>query len=332
MSQTFTGAGTTAAGPQGPGPSLLTMVRELSTRMQQFVLCTPEPGALQTTLVCQPLRQNFPNNIPQLNAWFYGPAGVDPANVGAERRARSWTQSNATVTFFDPGWPTAPLIGPYECHIRYQRSRLAEAINDGVGQLGLTWYRETIDESLVTAKDKWQYTIPASQNWAQVSHVEIQYSTDSNLIGYPYADAVYLNWRPRRSVDVTGQEAWVIDFGLLPPPGRILRVFGEAFYSDLLADTDALAIAGKWRRPAMTWIYRWAQFNLNDWKSNASSSLDTQTVRTKALQDLQQAKEDVLAQAPSHQPGRIITPGRGDATIAAARNDRDYLGAFGSMH
>lgn len=327
---TFTGSGTSATGAQGSGPSVSLMVQELGRRMQEFLPSNPNAGGLATTLIDPNLRQFFPNDIAQLNAWVYAGAGADGANVGLERRVQSWAASTATATFYPPGWPTAPSAGIYEWNIRFQRSRLLEAINDAVGQLGLTWFREVVDQSLVTLDHTWAYVPPAVQNWSNIQRIEIQINTDTNLTGYPFVSAEYLNWRARRAVDTLGVESWVIDFGLLPPIGRALRIFGEAFYSDLQFDTDALAIAGEWRRPALTWIYAWASFNLNDWSTNSMVSTEVEKVRQKSLDQLQNQKTQLLATAPPHRPGRIITPGRGDAQPIESPEDGSYLGVFRS--
>jgi hypothetical protein len=311
-------------------PTADALVRELGTRMQQFAPATPQPGALATTLIDPGLRQYMPNDVGQLNAWVYAGADSDPANVGLERRASSWTALNNTLTFYSPGWPVAPIAGQFEINFRFPRSRLLEAINSGVGELGLTWYREVTDETVVTADRTWRYSPAAVQNWALIRKVEIQINTDNNLVGYPFVDASYLNWRPRRQVDLAGNETWFIEFGILPPIGRILRVFGEAFYPDLVADTDVLAIAGNWMHPAKSWLYSYAQYQLNDWSVNGMMTTEVEKVRQKSLDQLERAKEKILALAPAHKPGRIITPGRGDGSPIESPEDGSYLGIFRS--
>lgn len=310
-----------------PGPTASVLVRELGNRMREFVLSTPTATGIATTLIDSGLRQYMPVAIPQLNAWVYAGPGSDAANVGLERRAQSW-DGLTTITFYPPGWPTAPSVGQYEINVRFQRARLLEAVNESAGQLGLTWFREVVDETLVTAQNVWRYTPPAAQNWAKIQKVEIQINNDTNLVGYPFSDASFLNWRPRRSVDVSGNETWFIDFGLMPPPLRSLRVFGEAYYPDLASDTDILALSGMWRRPALTWIYSNSQFLLTDWTTNAQGSTELEKARQKAMDTLARQKEELLALAPSHRPGRIVTPGRGDGMSIESPEDGAYLGVF----
>lgn len=302
------------------------MIRELGSRMREYAPCSPTAAGGPTTLIDAKLKQYMPLAIAQLNAWVYACPGADAANVGKELRASSW-DGNTQLNFYVP-WATNPTTGPYDIHFRFQRARILEAINDGVGQLGLSWYREAQDESLLTATNTWRYTLPNSQNWSQVRRVEIQFNTDVNNIGYPYADASYLNWRARRSVTTGGVEVWYLDFGLQPPPGRTLRVFGEAWYPDLQNDTDTLALAGEWIRPALSWIYAWGQFSLTDWTTNAAASSDLEKTRQRAMDTLNRQKEELLALAPAHKPGRIVTPGQGDAMAVPSRSDGDYLGVF----
>src|SRR5258708_24502447 len=101
------------------------------------------------------MRQILPNSLPQLNAWVYASTGADAANLGLERRAQSW-DGLTTLTFYPPGWPTAPSAGQYDINFRYQHARLLEALNESAGQLGLTWFREVVDETLVTADKTWK--------------------------------------------------------------------------------------------------------------------------------------------------------------------------------
>ena len=314
-----------------PGPTAQSLVRNLGRRLQEFVLATPS-GGTQTTLIDQRLQQYFPQDIAQLFAWVSAVPGADAQNVGLEFRASSWTFSNFTLTLFAPGYPTNISGGPYEIHMRYQRSLILEMINDAVGQLGLTWYRETRDDTLVTVQPGWRYQLPNNQNWTEVTRIEIQINTDpiSTAAGYPFASADYLNPRVERRVDQVGNEFWEIQFGLQPPPGRILRVFGESFYTDLVLDSDYLPLAGMWLRPALSWIYARATFSLQDATNNRQPTTALETARQKALDALERQKNEILANAPAHKPGKIITPGRGDGYPVESPNDWKYLGSFKS--
>ena len=214
--------------------------------------------------------------------------------------------------------------------MRYPRHRKMAAVNSAISQLGLLWFRDVVDETTLTQTNHWIYTPPATENWSNINRIEIQINTADDQVGYPYADADYLNWRPRRWVDAQGLETWAIEFGILPPPDRKLRIFGEGFYPRLQNDTDVLAIAGKWEGGALEWIYDWAEFRLNDSISNRLPTGEAERIRQQAMDRLERQKNDILANAPSHQPGRIVTPGHGDAMAFPSPEDWRYLGAFKS--
>ena len=99
-------------------------------------------------------------------------------------------------------------------------------------------------------------------------------------------------------VDQLGVETWLIEFGILPPINRKLRIFGEGFYPTLSADTDILAIAGKWEGGALEWIYDWAEFRLNDSLSNRQPTGEAERIRQQALDRLERQKNDILGNAP----------------------------------
>lgn len=326
-------AGTAAFASGFAGPTAQQLIRGLGRRMREFFLSNPTSPGSQTTLIDLGITKFIPQDIvSQFNAWVSGVPGADAANVGFEARATSWTVDNATLTLYTPGFPVAVTGGPYEVHIRFPRSDILEAINDAVGQLGMTWYREVKDESLVSVQQQWRYVAPATQHWTIINKIEIQINTDEQATagGYPFAPADYLNPRVERDVDSTGVEVWAIQFGLQPPPGRIIRLWGEAFYPDVVQDADYLPLAGEWQRPALTWIYSWGQFQLNDWVTNQSPTGETAKIRQQALDQLERQKDALLATAPPHKPGMVVTPGRGDGYTVSSPEDWRYLGAFRS--
>jgi hypothetical protein len=299
--------------------------------MREFFLSTASGGS-QTTLVDATIQKYLPKSIAnQLNAWVSCVAG-DGLNTGVEARAASWNVISTTATFYTPGFPQNVQSGTYEFHLRFQRSDLLEAINDAVGQLGLTWFRPVRDESLLSVAQQWRYVAPNTQHWTQINKIEIQINTDAAAVagGYPFASADYLNPRIDRDVDGAGNEIWAIQFGLQPPPGRVIRLWGEAYYTDLVTDTDFLSLAPEWQRPALTWIYSWSSFQLNDWVTNQSPTGETAKVRQQALDQLERQKNFLLSLAPAHKPGQIITPGRGDGQAISSPEDWRYLGAFRS--
>jgi hypothetical protein len=310
------------------GVSALSLIRELGARLNEQIVCYPTSGGT-TTLFCPDLLQFFPLALTQFNGWVYAANPTNPQNAGMERRGQNWT-TDGTLTLYAPGFPAAITGGEYEINMRYPRARLLEAVNSGVSQLGLTWYRDWMDESIVTRPNTWVYYPPASQGWANIYRLEIQINLNEEQLGYPYADAEYLNWRPRRYVDQQGTESWLIEFGLLPPPSRKLRIFGEGFYPTLRLDSDVLPIAGKWQGGALEWIYDWAEFRLQWWLTNKQPTAEAEKLRQQAMDRLENQKNELLQNAPSHRPGRIVTPGHGDAMAFPSPEDWRYLGAFKS--
>jgi len=304
------------------------LIREIAARQGEYIVCHPESGG-QTAIFDRELLMFFPQAIQQFNGWVYCASGPDAGNLGMERRGLQWT-TDGTLTLYTPGFPTAVTGGEYEIHMRYPRGRIQEALNTAIGQLGLNWFREWQDDSVVTKADTWRYVLPASENWANVHRVEIQINLAETQIGYPYADAEYLNWRPRRWTDQTGTETWVIEFGLLPPPDRKLRIFGEQYFPDVTSDDDVLAIGGKWERAALDWLYDYAEFRLQWWMTNRQPTAESDKLRQQALDRLENQKNEILQNAPSHRPGRIVTPGHGDAMAFPSPEDWRYLGAFKS--
>jgi hypothetical protein len=316
--------------------TLQTLVRETSTRYRDYILSVPTASGTTTTLVDTSLNQHFPQDV--ANAFVYvfgsvGPPAADASNQGVERRAKQWSAGSSTITFSAgaAALPAAPTTGQYEIRRRFPRSRVVEAINDAIGQLNMYAIRPFEDTSITTSQNTWQYTLPNSQNWGRVSKVEIQISTDTTLVGYPYVDATPYNWSPHRVVDSAGVVTWYLQFGTIPPPGRTLRVYGEGYYPDLAAETDLLAYTGKHERAVLTWIYNWAMLNLDEWDENASYSGDTQKAIARRRERLDREREEKLPLwTPTAGFGRIIIPGRGDGTYSVAGEDPNFLGALRS--
>ena|SRR5215472_3902987 len=308
----------------------INLIRELSERMSDLAISVPQSGGTGT-LVDSALQQYFPVPISQFNGWVYCTQGSpDAQNRGIERRGAQWTPSTSTLQFYPPGFPQPISGGEYEVSMRFPRKRKMAAINSAISQLGLTWFRKIVDETLETQAQTWIYYPDPTQNWSEIYRIEIQINMAETQIGYPYADADYLNWRPRRWVDQFGKETWAIEFGILPPVNRKLRIFGEGFYPNLVQDTDVLAIAGKWEGGALEWIYDWAEFRLNDQMTNRQPTGEAEKIRQQALDRLERQKNDILQNAPTHQPGRIVTPGHGDAMAFPSPEDWRFLGAFRS--
>ena len=308
----------------------LNLVRELGERLGDTIVAYPTGGGT-STMVAPDLVQYFPQTLNQFNGWVYATQNVPNAqNQGLERRGQQWSPTTGTLQLYPPGFPGSIMGGEYEIHMRFPRRRKMAALNSAISQLGLTWFRQIVDETLSTQAQTWIYYPDPTQNWSNIYRIEIQINTSETQVGYPFADAEYLNWRPRRWVDELGKETWAIEFGILPPVTRQLRVFGEGFYPQMQNDSDILAIAGKWEGGALEWIYDWAEFRLNDSLSNRQPTGEAERIRQQALDRLERQKNDILVNAPSHQPARIVTPGHGDAMAFPSPEDWRFLGAFKS--
>jgi hypothetical protein len=129
-------------------------------------------------------------------------------------------------------------------------------------------------------------------------------------------------------VDTSGNEVWQLQFSSQPPIGYTIRVWGQAWYGDLLNDMDVLAIAGKWTRVVLEWIYEWAQAKLAEWEWSAFATGEAKMAHERMVTHLQEAKADMLEQMKVDQPGVLVTPA--NAMRGPSYNDPRYLGAFTS--
>lgn len=270
--------------------------------------------------------------------WVYGSTTADPANIGVTRRATVWNSaSNQTSLTFAVSWPGiitasgssgAPV---YDIYLRTERSRLLEAINSAVGQLGLWWYREFVDTSITTAAQTWSYTLPAGQYIARLWQVEYQVDTSSTNIGFPYADAQDLDWQVVESTTAAGVFTQTLQFGILPPYPRTLKLRGEAYFPDLSADSDVLALSGEWQRPCTAWIYKYAACLIHSWLEMQLPQGDVQryaAVEEKLMKEAETLKAEMKR---SHKPGRIVVPGRGEGLFnQSLGNSPSWLGALHS--
>lgn len=311
------------------GPASITaanLVRELGKRMGELFLSTPTATGSTggTTLVDATLTQYLPVTVgagaEQFMPWVYGSTTVDTLNMGVTRRAQTWNASSGqtSLTFFTGApWPTqitssgssgAPV---YEIHLRSDRARKLEALNEAVGQLGLWWFRDFEDTSITTASNTWAYTLPSSQYIARLWEVAYQLVTDNTLTGFPYMDAVELNWTVRESTDELGNLTQILQFGEIPPWPRILRLKGEAYFPDLVNDSDVLALSGKYARPCLAWMYKYAAYLLNLWQGDQQPMGDISRYEQRETQLLAEADALKLAMKKPHRPGRILVPGRG---------------------
>lgn len=303
--------------------------------MGEFYLATATGGST-TTLVDANLDQYWPGGVGQQSApmgiWGYGASdAVSTSNRGIERRAKSYTQNTHTIEWL-AAWPGAISSGGYELHWRTPRSRKLEAINSGVRQLGFHWWRSVVDEaSITTVANTWQYNLPTTVQWNTVPKLQIQISTDATLVGYPYVDASPWNWAIVPITNSSGVTTYRLQFATIPPPGRIIRVFGEANYNDLVNDSDILPIDATSAGIATEWLYSWAMYQLTRWESVRQPMNNTQWLEQQGAALLKEAQDirDRFASTP--QATRIVTPGKGDGEWPnGIAEDPTYLAAFRS--
>lgn len=324
------------------------LVQELGARIDGAFLATATSGS-KTTLVDSNLLARWPNSISNgMNQWVYGPNEADSGNKGQECRAVSWDSGAQTLTLYAPGFASNIATGTYEIHPRIKRDRKAAAINAAVGQLGLIYWRDFVDESITTVlptdggivgTNGWKYNLTSlltnGPYIARITRIELQIGISSLLTsaGFPYASATIWNPDVYKDVDASGNETWWLQFGMLPPPGRKLRIHGEAYATQLVADTDKLPLSGQYEGDALEWIYDYAQYVLNAADAAKLSQPDSQRWRQAEFDRLQTAKERLLLAAPTHANSPIAVPGKGDGLYdSSLRNDSSWLGSFRSLH
>ena len=294
------------------------LIRELSRRLgNELILSTATGVGLVTTVLDSGLRQYLPVDVDNLNFWVYCLDGT-AANKGLERRAKSWAEGSETLTLYLPGFPSATAIGDtFEIHKRTQRVRKLEAINAAVRELSLGWMRPVVDVSLTTVSQQYRYTLPAIP-WARIRKVQVQYNTTQDT--YPYIDMY--DWEIEESVSASGVRALTIQFGGSVPADRIIRITGEAYYDDAVADLDVVPLAGRWAGTALEWIYNWATGKLLEWEGIAEPAGYAGRYDAKGMAKLEESKADLIRNMQVLGSGKIGLPGRG---TASARGGHDFL-------
>lgn len=310
--------------------SLLQLAREVSARRGDLILVSPSSAGLQTAIISTSLNQYLPQDISKFYVYAYGTAtgtdAVDALNRGVERRSVAWTASSSTLSFPAPGFPTAVSTGVYEVRRTKERARVVEAINSALGQLGFYVTREFKDETLVGVQSQWRYTMPLSQNWRRVSDVEIQRSLTYSDYPYESARRLGLTWRAERTTDSSGTTLWQIQFSTQPPPGYVIRIWGEAYYPEMALETDVFTVEAEYERMVLEWLYDWAIYRLNAEQAESWATGDAAKAMQNREASLQKAKAAILEQAKPPKPGRINTPLSRPGVIENAA----YLGAFTS--
>lgn len=307
----------------------LQLIQQASMLLGDLILSTPTSAGTTTTLVDNLLRQ-YVQTLTQANLWVYGTSTADLANRGEERRASAFTRASDTLSF-EVDWPTAITTGSYEVHPRYQRRLILEWLNDAVGQLGIYWYRDARDESIETEDLTRVYNIPNTQYWTKIHDVQIEVLTSSLVVGMPYVSARPWNWNAYSYTDPYGNLFWQIQFGSQPPPGRLLRIFGEAFYPELANDSDTLALSGQYERPALQYLIDWTKYRAMEYDSLIGRTTDTDKARQKMFDSLNKTR-DLLASMlqPTHKQARVNNPyypGNGQLYGGYGINDPNYFGA-----
>lgn len=277
-------------------PTATDLIRELARRLGELIVVTSTSVGTDTQVIAEGWTPHFPNTIASnLNGWVYCMSG---ANSAQEARAKSYTPASSTLTLHTPGYTASTETAiVYEYHRRTSRARKLEAINSGIRQLGFIWPRQVIDTSLTSADDTWTYTVPSAANFAEITKVEVHSGADSSLVGYPFIALPSTVWEVRKSQNqTTGVETLVLQFtgGYLPPPDRVIRLTGIAWYTDLSANTDVLPIGGRWQGKITEWLYDWGKYRILDETADFQPGSETERYRARAMDKLQQAKEDIL--------------------------------------
>jgi hypothetical protein len=212
-------------------PTAVELIRELSERLGDFVLTSPEITSNMVQLVDPYLTQYLgAQNMDDVNGWVYGTLAADAGNVGIERRASSWTAGTTTLNLYAPGFPSAIQVGEYEIHLRFPRRRKLAALNAGVALMGTSWYRPIYQRMLTTRDNTYRYALDPTINWQSFEAVEIQLTTDPTLVGFPFESSEAYNPSLESDTDAGGVTTWYLQFGALPPAGRSIRILGTAGY------------------------------------------------------------------------------------------------------
>lgn len=308
--------------------SAVDIVRELGYRWAGMSLSTPNAVGGTTTLIDSGLDGDFPDTTPGLNVWVYGGLDAPALNIGVERRSVSWAQPSHTLSFTQ-AWPTAIIAqGTYEVYRRTRRSRLVAALNAGIGQIGMYWFRPFIDLSLRTVEGQYRYVLPSSQNWSSVNRIEIEGPVAPSFVGYPYAQ---VNGWGVEEDQTGGVRTLYLQFSEPLPAGQRLRIHGEGFFPNIELDTDSVDFAGPTEQIALEWALDYAEFKLDSWILNMGSSLDQQKAHAMRQNKLMDLLADIKRSLPSPKNVRVVTPLSGDGRLRSGRRDPTMIGAGWSI-
>ncbi len=322
-------------------PTAAGLVAELAQRMGDYIVASGAApiGTGSTTVLTDPMLDQWITEdvTSDLNVWVYGIAtttlGYTPAdanNRGVERRGKSYTQSSHSIGLY-AAMPQAIQTGNYEVHPRHARSRKLAALNSAVSLLNLAWFRDVWDTSLTTAANQWSYTLPTNILWTAVKQVEIQMLTTGSFATYPYADAMQWDYRIYPQTDASGNKTWSLQFGVMPPPNRTLRIIGRAAYAAMAAEGDILPVPDAWAE-ALEFVYDWAAFRLWEFEENRQPTGQTERIRQAKQDRLQQALMQLQENRPQLPNVRVAVPGMGTGQypLGGELEDPMFLAAFSS--
>lgn len=314
--------------------TLIQLVRELADRRSEHNTVVHTGGSGTTTLTSANMKNWLPQQLAQSNFWIRCPtASTDTLNRGVSRRTSGWNSTTTEFSFIQ-AWPTTPLAGgsPYDLFVM-EFDRYVAALNEAIGYLELYWSRDIVDDSITTQEGVWKYTLNAAIPWFAINDIQLQINTDASYATYPYRQLREWNWRTYSEQDpTTGAETWYVQFATLPPPDRILRVFGTAYYDGLALDADVLAVGGRWEVPALAWVYQYANYVLDQQQSHARFSGEEEKYRQLAFDAITDAGNKLKQSMRTIRSGIINVPGKGDGTFQGSPSDWRYFGAFSNTH
>lgn len=303
------------------------LLYKLGKRRHDLVTITAESSGDTTHLVASEFLQFAPGDIQNFNRWLRGSTSADIANRGVERLATDWdaTATRLSLSYPMPGNMTE---GVYELRSRTRYELYLEALNAAVTQLALYWWRPIRSELITSVSNQWRYPLSDDIPWFAFGALHVQMVVNANLVGYPYMDASRWNPRFEREVDDSGDEHWFIQFGVMPPPGRILRIYAQTAYDELANDDDMLLIDGEWGRLAVEWLMSYTSACLDDWAVDEQIKGDIQRVAATADRRLAKQQDLLLRTAPGRPNLLITVPGMRDGMRPTTPRDLRYLAGF----
>jgi hypothetical protein len=291
-------------------PTAVELIRELSERLGDFVLTSPEITSNKVQLVDPYLTQYLgAQNMDDVNGWVYGTLAADAGNVGIERRASSWTAGTTTLNLYAPGFPSAIQVGEYEIHLRFPRRRKLAALNAGVALMGTSWYRPIYQRMLTTRDNTYRYALDPTINWQSFEAVEIQLTTDPTLVGFPFESSEAYNPSIESDTDAGGSPpSGISSSARFPHLDVPYEYWGPRDTIQLVADGDVLPLPDDIGGKAVEWLYEYAEYKLFSWDMNRQPTGQLDRAAQQAQLHLQKALQDLKDYARSGARRRLIVP------------------------